>query len=104
MLTLKEVSKRIEREVSTLHRWGVNGVAIPIYKTNGLKTICKKDLEAFQTRHKWKKLDPVFFKVQAFKDGACVWCGKRRGNIEQVKDGLKIYPSLKNCKLFFEQI
>lgn len=104
MLTLKEVAQIIKREVTTLHRWGANGVAIPTYTKDGLKAIYKKDLEAYQTLHKRKKLESRFYRVQAFKNGACIWSGKRRGSIEQVKEGLKIYPSLKNCKLFFEEI
>lgn len=104
MLTLKEVAFIVGREATTLQRWNVKGIAIPVYTKDGKKAIHGKDLIAYLEGYKRKKLDPTFFSVQAFKNGACIWSGKRRGSIKQIKEALKIYPSLKNCKLFFEEV
>lgn len=105
MHTVKMVAFLLDIDISLVYKWEKRGVAVPIYEIGGLKVIYKRDLQAYLSLAQGRKcLEKRFCFVQAVKNGERVWSGYRRGSIEQVKEGLQIYPSLRNCRLFIRPL
>lgn len=104
MHSVKMVAYLLDIDISLVYKWRKRGVACPIYEIGGLKVIYKRDLQAYLSLvdGRRKRLDNRFCHVQAFKDGERehIWSGVRRGSISQVREGLSIYPSLRNCRLY----
>lgn len=103
-IPVAEAVKILNRTPTAVYHQYRAGCGLPFYNVGGVLMLAVADCEVFAMGFKRKRLHPEYFKVEAFKRGALVWCAIRKGSQPQIKEDLKKYPSLRGCRLYFTPV
>lgn len=103
-IPVKEACKILNKSPYTVYAQHAQHGGIPLYRVGEVLCISVADCEAHLQLAKPQRRKREYYRVEAYKRGALVWGGIRKGTEAQIREALKIYPSLRGCKLVFEAV